>query len=184
MTRKVQAPLVSAQQGRTSAEAPQSSQPPNESCGTLGARPGIEPRPHAWGTVHDAAVLRARVRTVLDRLKSPLSESSSARSVAASYKPPMLVTRVRLPACAYAAQAWCPRLTCVEVTAGWAATCQCSPSTTRLWPDPGSNHGVKDRTPASCFWRFASRPGKASSACITCSSDVTKGTWCSGITPA
>ena len=99
VNRKVQAPLVSAQQGRASAEAPQSSQPPNESCGTLGARPGIEPGPHAWGTVHDAAVLRARVRTVLDLLKSPLSEISSARSVAASYKPPMLVTRVRLPAC-------------------------------------------------------------------------------------
>jgi hypothetical protein len=29
-------------------------------------------------------------------------EAVSARSVAASYKPPMLVTRVRLPACAYA----------------------------------------------------------------------------------
>lgn len=38
------------------------------------------------------------------------SEDVSARSVAASYKPPMLVTRVRLPACAYASCPWLPPL--------------------------------------------------------------------------
>ena len=59
----------------------------------------------------------------------------------------MLVTRVRLPACAYAAQAWGPRLTCVEVTAGWAATCQWSLGTTRPWPDPGSKLDVRTEHP-------------------------------------
>ncbi len=34
----------------------------------------------------------------------------SARSVAASYKPPMLVTRVRLPACAFALDTCGPRV--------------------------------------------------------------------------
>ena len=44
------------------------------------------------------------------REPSSASEDVSARSVAASYKPPMLVTRIRLPACAYAPRPWLPPL--------------------------------------------------------------------------
>jgi hypothetical protein len=52
------------------------------------------------------ASLRFATGRAEDRTPSSATGDVSARSVAASYKPPMLVTRVRLPACAYASCPW------------------------------------------------------------------------------